>query len=277
MMAIDDRRLTTMIPDHTNRPLADLLSLAGRRAVVTGGARGIGAAIVRRLAEAGADVIAADLDAGAAADLAAEVTAETGRRVVGAQADVADSSTLAAVADRALDELGGLEIWVNNAGIYPTTGPVVDASDDFVDRLLRVNVRGTFAGAREAARRMTGGGVVVNIASTAGFRATPGLSAYVTSKHAVIGLTKNLALELGPLDIRVVGVAPGAIETPGVHEQMAPLRAAGIDIEAMMKRNLLGRAGRPDDVARMVVVAASDLAAWVTGDVFVVDAGALAG
>ena len=142
--------------------------------------------------------------------------------------------------------------------------------------MLEVNVRGTFAGAREAARRMTEGGVIVNVASTAGFRAAPGISAYVASKHAVVGLTKNLAIELGPAGVRVVGVAPGVIDTPGVQEQLAPLKEAGLDVGARMTRTLLGRAGQPDDVARVITFLASDLAAWVTGDVVAVDAGALA-
>lgn len=266
-----------MIADHSHRPLAELFSLAGRRAVVTGGARGIGAAIVRRLAEAGADVVAADLDAEAATQLAGEVAAATGRRVIGTGVDVADSATLAAAAQRCVSEFGGLDIWVNNAGIYPTTGPAVDATDEFIDRMLEVNVRGTFAGAREAARQMSDGGVIVNLASTAGFRAAAGISAYVASKHAVVGLTKNLAIELAGRDIRVVGVAPGVIDTPGVQDQLAPLQAAGLDVEATIHRSPLGRGGRPDDVARMVVVLASDLAAWVTGTVVPVDAGSLAG
>jgi NAD(P)-dependent dehydrogenase (short-subunit alcohol dehydrogenase family) len=266
-----------MIPDHSERPLADLLRLDGRRAVVTGGARGIGAAVVGRLAEAGADVVVADLDLDRAAQLADRVADATGRRVLAERVDVTDSTTLAAAADRAVAELGGLEIWVNNAGIYPTTGPAVDATDDFIDRMLQINVRGTFAGAREAAKRMTGGGVIVNLASTAGFRAAVGISAYVASKHAVIGLTKNLAIEFGGNDIRVIGIAPGVIDTPGVQDQLAPLKAAGLNVESMINRSLLGRGGRPDDVARMVVVAASDLAAWVTGDVIAVDAGSLAG
>ena len=140
---------------------------------------------------------------------------------------------------------------------------------------MTINVRGTFAGSREAAKRMTSGGVIVNLASTAGFRPASGISAYVTSKHAVVGLTKNLALEFAPLDIRVVGVAPGVIDTPGVQAQLAPLKAAGLDIGARMNRTPLGRAGQPDDVARMITVLASDLAAWVTGVVVPVDAGSL--
>jgi NAD(P)-dependent dehydrogenase (short-subunit alcohol dehydrogenase family) len=264
-----------MIPDHSDRSLIDLLSLRGRRAVVTGGGRGIGAATVRRLAEAGADVIAADLDEAAAEETAATVGAAGGGRVLAACADVLDSASLAAVADRAVAELGGLDIWVNNAGIYPTTGPAIDATDEFVDRMLSVNVRGTFAGAREAARRMTGGGVIVNLASIAGLRPAQGISAYVASKHAVIGLTKNLALELGPRDIRVVAVAPGVIDTPGVQDQLAPLREAGLNVEATINSSMFGRGGRPDDVARVITVLASDLAAWITGDVVVVDAGSM--
>lgn len=263
--------------DHTTTSLADLLSLAGRSAVVTGGGRGIGAATVRRLAEAGADVIVADLDPTAADDVADEVAARSGRRILAAEVDIADSAALGALADRCVTELGGLDVWVNNAGIYPTTGPAIDADDELIDRMLRINVRGTFAGAREAARRMTAGGVIVNLASTAGFRAAPGISAYVTSKHAVVGLTHNLAIELAERGIRVVGVAPGVIDTPGVQDQLAPLKAAGLDVGAVMNKTLLGRAGCPDDVARMIVVLASDLAGWVTGAVVPVDAGSLSG
>jgi NAD(P)-dependent dehydrogenase (short-subunit alcohol dehydrogenase family) len=261
------------IPDHTATPYAELCSLVGRGAVVTGGGRGIGAATVRRLAEAGATVIAADLDAATAE----EVATATPGTVVAARVDITDSASLDAVAERCVAEAGHLDIWVNNAGIYPTTGPAIEATDDFVDRMLAVNVRGTFAGAREAARRMDGGGVIVNVASTAGFRGAPGISAYVASKHAVVGLTKALAIELGPLGIRVVGVAPGVIDTPGVQEQLAPLKAAGLDVGSRMERTLLGRAGQPDDVARVITLLATDAAAWVTGDVLAVDAGSLAG
>lgn len=261
------------VPDHTERSLLDLFSLAGRAAVVTGGGRGIGAATVRRLAEAGASVVAGDLDVAAVEKVAADVAGN----VIAAPVDVADTASLGALADRAVAEFGRLDVWVNNAGIYPTTGPAIDVTDDFIDRMLQVNVRGTFAGAREAAKRMTAGGVIVNLASTAGFRAAAGISAYVASKHAVVGLTKNLAIELAPMGIRVVGVAPGVIDTPGVQEQLAPLKAAGLDVAAGMTRTLLGRAGQPDDVARVITFLASDLAAWITGDVVAVDAGALAG
>ena len=176
----------------------------------------------------------------------------------------------------ALAELGGLDIWVNNAGIFPTTGPAIDADDEFVDRMLHVNVRGTYAGAREAARRMTNGGVIVNLTSTAGFKASAGISAYVASKHAVVGITKALALELGPLGIRVLAVAPTIIDTPGVRDQMAPLAEAGVDVEARVAANPLGRMGVPDDVARVVLFCCTDMAAFMTGSTVAVDAGSLA-
>jgi NAD(P)-dependent dehydrogenase (short-subunit alcohol dehydrogenase family) len=124
---------------------------------------------------------------------------------------------------------------------------------------------------------MKSGGVIINLASTTGFRAAPGISAYVTSKHAVVGLTKALAVEFGPLDIRVVGVAPGPIDTPGVQEQMAPLKAAGLDVAAVMSRTLLGRGGQADDIARVITFLATDMAAWIHGEVVVADAGSLAG
>ena len=264
------------IADHSHRPLNDLISLAGRRAVVTGAGKGLGAAIVRRLVEAGADVVAGDIDLEAVESVAGEFGATSSGRVLPCRLDVADSASLAAAGDRAVAELGGLEIWVNNAAIFPATGPAIDATDEFIDRMLLVNVRGTYAGAREAARRMSNGGVIVNIVSTTGFKAALGISAYVTSKHAVVGATKALALEFASLDVRVLGVAPTIIDTPGVRDQMAPLEAAGVDIASRAAANPLGRAGVPDDVARVVLFCCSDLSAFMTGSTLAVDAGTLA-
>jgi NAD(P)-dependent dehydrogenase (short-subunit alcohol dehydrogenase family) len=266
-----------VIADHSSRPIVDLWSLTGRRAVITGAAQGIGARVAHRLAEAGASVLLTDLDVDRAAATAAEITAATGTTTDSCFVDITDTTSIIGAADRAIATWGGLDIWINNAGIYPTTGPAIDATDDFLDRLMDVNVRGTYACSREAARRMANGGVIVNLASTTGFRAAPGISAYSISKHAVVGLTRALALEFAPLDVRVVGVAPGPIDTPGVQEQMAPLKAAGLDVAGIMSRNPLGRAGVPDDVARVVLFVASDMAAWMTGEVVVVDAGSLAG
>lgn len=266
---------TDMIDDHSERPLSQLWSLSGRRAVVTGGAKGIGAQTAHRLAEAGSDVVIGDLDVDVAASTAAEIADRTGRRALAVHMDVADTATIVSAAETAVTRLGGIDIWVNNAGIFPTTGPAIDASDAFLDRMLDVNVRGSFAGAREAARRMKGG-VIVNVASIAGLSAMAGISAYTISKHAVIGMTKVLSREFAPLDIRVVGVAPGPIDTPGVQDQLAPLRAAGVDVGAMLTGTPLGRGGVPDDIARTIVFLVSDMAAWVNAETIVVDAGALA-
>ncbi|MBU3687973.1 MAG: short-chain dehydrogenase [Acidimicrobiales bacterium mtb01] len=264
-----------MIPDHSNKTLAQLLDLSGRRAVVTGGAKGIGAQTARRLAEAGADVVVADLDLSAATMTATDIANATGRTIVAAFIDVGDTSSIVAAADAAMSRLGGIDIWVNNAGIYPTTGPAIEATDEFIDRMLSINVRGSFAGAREAAKRMKSG-VIINLASIAGLSATAGISAYVMSKHAVIGMTKVLSREFAPLDIRVVAVAPGPIDTPGVQDQLAPLKAAGVDVGAMLSKTPLGRGGVPDDIARAIVFLASDMAAWVNAETLVVDAGSLA-
>ncbi|HEV7863829.1 MAG TPA: SDR family oxidoreductase [Acidimicrobiia bacterium] len=259
------------VADHSDTPLADLVSLAGRVAVVTGAARGIGAGIAGRLAEAGAEVVLADLDGEAAAGVAKELEATHGRRMVGARVDVADESSVAALADLAVERLGRIDIWVNNAGIFPHTGRVVDADAAAFDTVLGVNVSGTFLGAREAARRMGEGGAIVNLASITGFSARSGLTAYSTSKHAVVGLTRNLAKDLAPLGVRVNAVAPGLIVTPGVLGGSAgETRSA----EALASRATapLGRHGLPDDVARVVLFLVSDLAAFVSGATIVVDA-----
>jgi NAD(P)-dependent dehydrogenase (short-subunit alcohol dehydrogenase family) len=262
-------------PDHTGRPLTDLLSLAGRAAVVTGAGRGIGLAIASRLAEAGAAVVVADLN-----DTAAEAGARAlGDRASALQVDVADAASVAALADAAVERHGRLDVWVNNAGIYPTH-PLLELDEADWDRVVGVNLRAVFLGAREAGRRMSAlgqGGVIVNIASTASYRvAGLGVSHYVAAKHGVLGLTKSLAVELGPHGIRVLAIAPCVTRTEGIAEQRDAFEAAGFAIDDLARELPLGRVGVPDDVARAVVFCASDLAALMTGSALAVDAGYLA-
>lgn len=264
------------VPDHSQRSLTELFALVGRVAVVTGAGRGIGAQIVRRLAEAGAKVVAGDLDIDAVTSLATDVNGSGDVQVIPVLLDVADTATLIAAADTAVTQLGRLDCWINNAGIFPTSGPAIEVPDEFLDRMMTVNTRGSFAGAREAAKRMSNGGVIINLLSTAAFKGSAGISAYIASKHAMVGVTKALAVEFGPLGIRVLGVAPGFVTTPGTDEQLAPLRAAGLDMEQRTAANPLGRPGVPDDIARVVVFACSDLAAMMTGSTLAVDAGSLA-
>jgi NAD(P)-dependent dehydrogenase (short-subunit alcohol dehydrogenase family) len=274
--------------DVSARSLAQLISLKGRRAVVTGAARGLGYAIARRLAEAGADVALGDRDETGAARAADSLAKDFLRRAVSGPLDVADGGSVAGFAEMAVRALGGIDIWVNNAGIYPAT-PILEMTDDQWDLMSDVNLRGTFLGCREAARRMLSnghngngahGGVIVNIASVAGFRGRAGLAHYSASKHGVIGLTQSAAVEFGPRGIRVLAVAPSLAETPGVQEMRAAAARpgeAGTMVSAMEKSVLekfpLGRAAQADEVARVVLFCASDLAGFMTGTTLFADGG----
>lgn len=252
-------------PEPTACQLPSLIDLTGRRALVTGGGKGIGAAIATRLIEAGARVTIADLDPGAA-DAAATMGATFTR------CDI----TVAADLERAMDVACGddsLDILVNNAGIFPTTGPMTQATDEFVHRMLDVNVRAQFSAARDGAARMTNGGSIINLASIAALGGGAQISAYAASKAAVIALTRAHALELGPRGIRVNAIAPGIIDTPGVQDQLAPLKASGLNIEARIASNAVGTAGQPDHIARVALFLASDLSAFVNGHVLVADGG----
>lgn len=270
-------------PDVSSSPLTDLISLRGRRAVITGGARGLGRAIAARLAEAGADVLLADIDTDLAGETAGELARAHGTRVCATHLDVTDPASVDAAAEFAVQELGGFDIWINNAGVFPAFS-VLEATDEQWRQVQAVNIDGVFRGARAAARHFAGrgGGVIINIVSTAGFQApAPGLSAYVSSKHAVRGLTKELALELAPLGVRVLGVAPTFVPTEGnlaaVEAGRAQAEAAGIDPADggmdVMTQSLIGRIGTPDDIARVVLFAATDLALFMTGSTLLADAG----
>jgi NAD(P)-dependent dehydrogenase (short-subunit alcohol dehydrogenase family) len=266
-------------PDVSDRSLKQLISLEGRSAVVTGGARGLGLATARRLAEAGAVVMIGDVDAAAAQLGAEELAKQCGFEVLATTVDVSDSGSIAAMADGAVAAFGAIDIWVNNAGVYPST-LLLEMSDADWDRVLDINLRGAFIGCREAARRMINagrGGVIVNMASIAGVGGRrPGVSHYVASKHGIVGLTKQLALELAKEGIRVLAVAPTTILTPGVEVTAAGLAAdAGVEIEELIT-GIMGRPGRPDDVARVVLFCASDLAMFMTGSTVLVDAGEMA-
>jgi NAD(P)-dependent dehydrogenase (short-subunit alcohol dehydrogenase family) len=266
--------------DVSTRPLSSLTDLTGRVAVVTGGAQGLGRAIADRLAEAGANIAIADLDLDRSHAAADSIAERFGIRAVGVRMDVTDSSSVSSATGAVSAALGEPDIWVNNAGIFPSES-LVEMADETWEKVFAVNTTGVRNGAREAARRMAQGGVIVNIVSTAGFRGTaPGLSAYVASKHAVRGLTKQLALELAPAGIRVLGVAPSYVPTEGniamaaaAMEQMAAAGIAPSTMPAAMSQSLIGRQGTPDDIARVVLFCASDLSMVMTGSTLLADAG----
>lgn len=264
------------VPDVSDHSIARLVSLAGRTAVVTGGAQGLGKAIARRLAEAGANVLIGDVNPEKASEAAAELASSQGNRVISAPLDVTDSTSIQGIADLALEEFGGLNIWVNNAGLYPNI-LLDEMTDEVWDQTMAVNLRGVFAGCREAARRMITrqtGGVLVNVVSTAGFKGVaPGMAAYVASKHGVRGLNRQLAIELAPHDIRVLGVAPTFCETEGNMAALAKLPdRVSKEIRATLT-SALGRVGVPDDIARAVLFCASDMSLFMTGSTLLVDAG----
>lgn len=266
-------------PDVSDKSLAQLISLKGRVAVITGGARGLGLAIGRRLAEAGAAIVLGDLDGGEAERAAAAVARDHGVRAKGYETDVTDSASVRTLADYAVSEFGGIDIWVNNAGIYPVT-PLMDLSEDEWDQVNDVNLRGTFLGCREAARRMlpAGSGAIINIESMAAFRGRAGCVHYAASKHGVHGITQSLAVELGPQGVRVVSIAPTLNETPGVHQRRAEAAGSGGEMTTSLEEKVIAaiplrRTGQPDDVARIALFLASDLAAFVTGTTVFADGG----
>lgn len=245
----------------------ELLSLRGRVAVVTGGAAGIGAAIVRRLVGAGARCFVADLVVDCD-----ELRAHR-EQVIPVQLDVRDGDSLDALAARAIGEFGRLDVWVNNAGIFPRLDPLVPDADASA-AVLDVNVRAVERGMQAAARHMiaAGRGVILNVASTAGFR---GAGTYSASKWAVRGLTEGFAPVVGPHGVRVVGVAPTVTATAGL-EAYAGSDEFGATLVRDVGRGIpLGRIGTPDDVATAALFLVSDAAAFVHGHVLVVDGGSL--
>ncbi|WP_313435256.1 SDR family NAD(P)-dependent oxidoreductase [Novosphingobium sp.] len=265
------------VPDVSSRSISELISLAGRSAVVTGAAWGLGKATARRLAEAGAAVIVADIDEEAAATTARELAERYSADVSSTRLDAGDSGSIVAVADLAESKFGKLDIWVNNAGI-PSFTPLLDLDEEEFDNVLAINLRGAFVGAREAARRMIAadqGGVIVNVASLAGVMGiSEGQAAYCSSKHGVVGLTKQLAIELGGHGIRVLGVAPGFSLTEKTmfiaewdEETIRNCPIPGIGASR------LGRVGVADDIARAILFCASDLSMFMTGSTLLLDGG----
>jgi NAD(P)-dependent dehydrogenase (short-subunit alcohol dehydrogenase family) len=263
------------IRDVSTTSLGDLMSLAGRTAVVTGAAWGLGKATVRRLAEAGASVLIGDIDVDKAEATAKEIGDAYGRRVLSARMDVTNSADVISAAELAVSELGSIDIWVNNAGI-PSFTPLLELTEEAWDNVMAVNLRGLFVGSREAAKRMIPagkGGVIVNLSSLAGFRGvSPGQAAYVTSKHGVRGATRQMALELAPHGIRVLAVAPGYCQTEHTEHlaKLGPEALAKIPIPGI-SGSRLGRVGVADDIARVVLFCASDLSLFMSGQTLLAD------
>ena len=268
---------------YADRPIADLLDLGGRAALVTGAAQGFGFACARRLAEAGAAVLLTDRRADRV-ETAAGRLAEHGKRIGWAVGDVSVRDEVDALVDGAVARFGRLDVLVNNAAAYSNFRIDEMPLDTFAN-VLDVNVNGAFWFARQAARQMLAqgdGGAIVNVTSIDALHPTSkGMSHYTTSKHALWGLTKCLALELGPHGIRTNAVAPGPSLTEGAIEYIQAGAPEGIDIQAQWSqaagRVPMRRWAEPDEIARAVVFLASDMAAYVNGAQIVVDGGYLLG
>jgi NAD(P)-dependent dehydrogenase (short-subunit alcohol dehydrogenase family) len=243
----------------------------GRSVVVTGGASGIGKAIVHRFAGTGASVVVADIDEAGAKAVAVEVGPAA--RWIGC--DVTEESQVEAAVRLAVAEFGSLDVMVNNAGIC-VLGPLTALSAEDFERMIAVNLKGTFYGIKAAAAQMPTGGVIVSTASTAGLNGAPLLGGYGATKAGIINLTKTAAAELRPAGIRVNCVCPAFTETPFSDALIAGFEAAtGASAQGYFEQKQ-GRLGQPDDIAKVVLHLASDDAGWVTGVAYTVDGGLMA-
>ena len=247
-------------------------SLRGRRAVVTGGGRGIGRAIARHLAHLGADVAAIARTREQVDRVAGEITA-LGVRGVGIAADLSTYAACRTGIDAARRALGGIEILVNNAG-WTLTTPFLEETEDYWRRVIDTNLWGVIFCSRIALEWMVehGGGVVVNVASDAGRVGTGGEAVYSAAKGGVIALTRSLARELASHDVRVNCVCPGPTETEVLAENRAdPAHAARI--ERMIRLIPMRRVAQPEEVAEAVAFFCSDASRYITGQVLSVSGG----
>ena len=242
--------------------------LTGKVALVTGASRGIGAAIAKELAARGASIAVNYAGSAAAASTVVEGIVAGGGRAVALQADVSDPGAATALVAVALEELGGLDIVVNNAGIT-RDGLIVRMSDEDWNAVIGTNLTGVFNVMRACSRHLMKqrGGVIVNVTSVVGLVGNAGQANYSAAKAGVIGLTKSIARELAPRNVRVNAVAPGFIETDMTAALPDNVRLASVGQIA------LGRFGAPSDVAAAVAFLASDEAAYITGQTLAIDGG----
>jgi NAD(P)-dependent dehydrogenase (short-subunit alcohol dehydrogenase family) len=237
-------------------------------AFVTGAASGIGRAAALAFAAEGARVVILDRSADALKTVEASVK-DAGGEVLAIACDVSSPDQVEAAVKQVVDRFGQLDIAFNNAGVENKAAPVHEIDLAEWDRIIGINLRGTFTCMKHELAQMVkqGGGVVVNTSSGAGIRGVAGGAAYAASKHAIIGLTRSAALDYAKQNIRVNAVLPGNIETPMMD------RFTGGDIQKAIDLEPVGRLGKPEEIAEAVLWMASDLGGFVTGAATVIDGG----
>lgn len=250
-----------------------MISLSGSKALVTGAARGIGAACARAFAEHGADVVLADVLEEQCAQTAADIARDTGAATLAVRTDVSSEADCDALLAACVDHFGRCDILLNNAGII-AAGSILDVTTEDFDRVLSVNLRGTFLLSRAVARHMVEQqirGAIINMSSTNAVVTIPDQLAYAVSKGGIAQLTKVMALALAPHDIRVNAIGPGSIHTDILRSVMADDRAR----RTILSRTPLGRVGDPAEIGTVAVFLASDYASYITGQTIYPDGGRL--
>ncbi|WP_158892632.1 SDR family NAD(P)-dependent oxidoreductase [Amycolatopsis anabasis] len=248
------------------------MELDGKVCVITGGAGSIGLAAARLFVAEGARVMLADLDETALRSAVAELGADRAGWQV---ADAADEEQIAACFDAARNRWGGVDVVLANAGITGTIAPVTEYPADEFDRVYRVHVRGAFLTCKHGLRTMHDGGSVIIVSSVAGLRGDPGVSAYITAKHAQIGLMRSVAKEAAERGIRVNTLHPGPVDNGfqhGLEDRLG--KVLGTDATAFFDRQIpLGRHAAPTEIARSLLYLASAQSSFTTGSTLVVDGG----
>jgi NAD(P)-dependent dehydrogenase (short-subunit alcohol dehydrogenase family) len=248
----------------------------GQVAIVTGASGGMGQSIALAFGAAGADVVAADLTEEGGRRTVEQIT-QAGGRAVFVPTDVSDAAAVEALVARAAGDFGRLDCAVNAAAIEGEQGPLHELDDEVFDRIIAVNLRSIFLCMKHEIRAMLAGGQggsIVNIASTNSFRPQPQQSAYTASKHGVLGMTRNAAVDYGKDGIRINAVCPGAIDTPMLRAAME--RRGRQPEEVAGRLSLLGRFGQPDEIAQACLWLCSDESSFTTGHALAVDGGYLA-
>jgi len=251
--------------------------LKDKVAIITGAAMGMGEATAKLFAEAGAKVVVADFNEEKGRSVVAGIK-DAGGTAHFVPVDISKAAEVKAMVDATVKEFGRLDCAVNNAAITPDDKPAAEFDEDYWDRLMSIDLKGTALCQKYELQQFLAqksGGSIVNISSVSGFRPQPGNIAYVAAKHGVYGLTKVAAMEYGAQGIRVNSVAPGAVDTPMLR---GALKQFGLDPDAYAPQlSLLGRFAQPDEVAQATLWLCSDASSYVTGTVIHVDAGYVTG